>query len=288
VVSFSAGCTGYMTSCSCCPQLRRDPFSVPSAVLRDKIELLSDARTTLIAPSRWMAVRARESRLFRRAADLIVVPNCVDILVFGRHSAAEARHTLGLSSEATYVLCVVDQGLQTRKGIHLLGQIMQACAQDPRFQAARGRLLWVGPKLQMRPAGTRGSSDCVSVGRRSSTTSCLEACRARAQSDQIRPLVVVQDSSAAGGDLSPAVAPRGRTAACASPPRRLPAHNRLSRRVRPHHQRRFRRSIRPRGRQTECDGRRVTAGPGISLCRPRGCPRCCRQCCSRAATLGHV
>jgi len=141
---FPAGCDGYTATCAHCPQLRNDPLSVPANVLRDKLDLLSDADMTLIAPSAWMAARAQESRVFQHAKRMAVIPNCVDTRVFVRQPAAEVRQAFGLAEDATYILCVADQGLQSRKGFDLLGQILQRCSADPRFQAAHGSLLLVG------------------------------------------------------------------------------------------------------------------------------------------------
>jgi len=76
-------------------------------------------RLTLIAPSRWMAERARQSLLLADRR-IEVIPYCVDTALYRPRDRAEARAALGLPATGPLVLFVGDTG-DPRKGFrHLL------------------------------------------------------------------------------------------------------------------------------------------------------------------------
>lgn len=155
---FPAGCRGFESSCSSCPQLRSDPYALPAAVLRDKRELWANpSRLTLVAPSRWIAAEAARSTLFRSVPEPVVIPNGVDPRVFRPVPKEDARAALGLPVSGTYVLCGAAHGEEKRKGLDLLRRVLRDAAEDPRFRAAEARILHVGEL----PAGWRGTDENV-------------------------------------------------------------------------------------------------------------------------------
>ena len=137
---YPAGCAGFETSCSGCPQLRTDPFDIPAAVLADKVGLLDVRDVTLVAPSSWMAERARSSALFRSAPRIEVVRPGIDTDVFRPRGKAEARILLGLPQDRAYVFCGADQGGEVRKGVPSLARVLADASRHP---AVRGRRIAV-------------------------------------------------------------------------------------------------------------------------------------------------
>ena len=141
---FPAGCVQFRESCSACPQLRCDPFGLPAAVLRDKLEFLTAANLTVVAPSLWIAGQARESALFRSCPRIEVIPNGIDTQVFRPRPQREARAALGVPVEGNYLLCGANYGEEKRKGFELLTRVLSEAVRDPRFLRAGARVLWVG------------------------------------------------------------------------------------------------------------------------------------------------
>ena len=130
---YTAGCEKYLQDCAICPQLTDDPFNLPAAVLRDKLEFFKGANLTIITPSRWLAACARESRLFK---DLRVeaIPNSLETDVFSPLSKAKARESMGLAAETVTLLFGAEYGTEKRKGFRELMAAIQFCLKDAEFQ----------------------------------------------------------------------------------------------------------------------------------------------------------
>ena len=141
---YPAGCAGFESSCSRCPQLRTDPFDVPAAVLADKIELLDVRDLTLVAPSSWIAEQARASALFSAAPRIEVVRYGIDTDVFRPRGQAEARDALGLPQERAYVFCGADHGGEMRKGVPSLARVLADVSRHPAMRGRRVAVLCVG------------------------------------------------------------------------------------------------------------------------------------------------
>ena len=124
--------------------MRCDPFGLPAAVLRDKVEFLTAANLTVVAPSLWIAGQARESALFRSCPRIEVIPNGIDTQVFRPRPQREARAALGVPVEGNYLLCGANHGEEKRKGFDLLTRVLREAVHDPRFLRAGARVLWVG------------------------------------------------------------------------------------------------------------------------------------------------
>ncbi len=138
---YSAGCEGYRHDCAACPQLADDVYELPSAVLQDKLAYFQDAHMTVVTPSRWLAERAAESKLFG-AQRIEVIPNSVNTDVYLPIPKAEAKHRLGIGAEVATLLFGAQDGREKRKGFAVLLEALQACLGDERIQklAANGRL----------------------------------------------------------------------------------------------------------------------------------------------------
>lgn len=112
---YSYACERWRTGCGNCPNLAEYP-GVPrdATALNWRVKRRIYARTDLVivAPSRWIAERAKESPLLGRYR-VEVVPNGVDTEFFAAGRRAEARERFGLAAKEKVVLI---SSLQARKG----------------------------------------------------------------------------------------------------------------------------------------------------------------------------
>ncbi|MDB5071474.1 MAG: glucosyltransferase [Candidatus Eremiobacteraeota bacterium] len=155
---FPAGCEGYTGDCAGCPQLVRDPFEVTATTLSDKKTLWAGGRPTFIAPSRYMAERARRSAVAQCAAASIVhIPYGIDVDRFRPQPKAAARRALGLPVDGTYVLCGSNYNAEQRKGLRFLDGVLAAATARSRPDSSKLTLLTVGePKLDLHDADGAG------------------------------------------------------------------------------------------------------------------------------------
>ncbi|MBJ6727309.1 glycosyltransferase family 4 protein [Geomesophilobacter sediminis] len=122
-------CTRYADACGACPVLcSRQPDDLSAAVLRRKKAAWNGLDLTLVAPSRWMAERARLSSLFRDAP-VEVIPNGIDVERYRPVPQEQARRELSLPQDKMLVLFGA-KGVTSdaNKGFHLLTQALQQLA----------------------------------------------------------------------------------------------------------------------------------------------------------------
>jgi glycosyltransferase involved in cell wall biosynthesis len=148
---FPAGCEGYVADCAHCPQLARDPFQITATTLRDKKTLWSGVRPTFVAPSRYVAERARSSAVAQHAgASIVHIPHGIDVEAFQPRSKAAARRELGVPVDGFYVLCGSNYNSETRKGLRFLDRILAAAKARSQLAPSELKLLTVGePKLEL-------------------------------------------------------------------------------------------------------------------------------------------
>ena len=130
---YSAGCEKYQTDCVECPQLSDDPFNLPAAILKDKLEIFKDADLTIVTPSRWMAECARMSRLFKDLK-VEVIPNSLETDIYTPLSKSEAKEEIGISPEAFTMLFGAIDGSEKRKGFFELANAIKFCLNEDVFQ----------------------------------------------------------------------------------------------------------------------------------------------------------
>jgi glycosyltransferase involved in cell wall biosynthesis len=138
---FALSCEAYRARCGRCPRLRF-PGALDASRMQHsaKAWALESARLTAVAPSQWIAERARVSSLFRRFA-IRHIPTAVDFEVFRPLPAADARELLGLDPAAEWIGFVAAGGLSdARKG----GKDAVEVVRRLRAQGRDARLLLVG------------------------------------------------------------------------------------------------------------------------------------------------
>ena len=145
---YRAGCEGFTRECSPCPQLNKDPFHLPSAVLRNKLQRWR-GNLHIVTPSRWLGDTALRSRVFSRFP-VHVIPNSLDTDLFCPGSRGEARRELGIPGESICILFTAGALDVKRKGFLLLVDALKRCVADPSMgELIRGGkvvLLTVGKK----------------------------------------------------------------------------------------------------------------------------------------------
>ena len=138
---YDDGCSRFTDRCGACPQLgSADASDLSRANWERKAAAYAGANVQVVCPSRWLAEEARRSSLLGRF-DITVVPHGVDTAEYAPRDAAAARPALGIPSGARVVLFAADSTRDTRKGLHLLLDVLQGLAGslDELFLLSMGR-----------------------------------------------------------------------------------------------------------------------------------------------------
>ena len=122
-------CTRYREGCGSCPVLRSSRENdLSRRVWNRKQKAWHGLDLTLIAPSRWMAERARASSLFRDAR-IEVIPNGLDVNRFKPADKQAARAILSLPRDKKLILFGAKSATSDpNKGFHLLVQALHELA----------------------------------------------------------------------------------------------------------------------------------------------------------------
>ena len=120
---FPAGCGGFRTDCSECPQLRSNYFHATKHALQAMSEALESQHITFVAPSSWIADRFKASSMGRRH-EMRIIPYGVDTNLFVKQSRVLARKALGLTEEAQYILLASNSFAEKRKGLDLASEVL--------------------------------------------------------------------------------------------------------------------------------------------------------------------
>lgn len=122
-------CTRFRESCGACPVLgsaRENDLS--RRIWQRKLQAWHDLNLTIIAPSRWMAARAKTSSLFCTTR-VEVIPNGIDSTIFKPADKNSAREFFSLSQDKRLVLFGAKGATSDRnKGFHLLSEAMRNLA----------------------------------------------------------------------------------------------------------------------------------------------------------------
>ncbi|KAF0218746.1 MAG: group 1 glycosyl [Geobacteraceae bacterium] len=130
---YSAGCDGYTRDCRNCPQLSNDPYSLPNAILKDKLELFEGFPLTIASPSRWLADCARKSALFRNCR-IEVIPNSIETDIYTPISKDDAKAALEIDPKNIVLMFGADSGNEKRKGFAELEAALARARTNPLFE----------------------------------------------------------------------------------------------------------------------------------------------------------
>ena len=136
----SNDCTGYRTACGACPVLASSrPWDLSRWLLTGKTRAWRGLPIVPVAPSKWLAERARCSSIFR-GHEIAVVSHGVDRSVYRPWDRETARRLIGLP-DGQLVMFSAAKGLHTpQKGIDAVRRIMSRVRQ----QLPQVRLLVMG------------------------------------------------------------------------------------------------------------------------------------------------
>jgi glycosyltransferase involved in cell wall biosynthesis len=125
-------CTRFQESCGSCPILgsaRENDLS--HIIWQRKRQAWHDLNLTIIAPSRWMATRAKASSLFCNKR-VEVIPNGIDITTYKPSDKNSARDFFSLPQDKKLVLFGARGVTSDRnKGFHLFAEAIDKLAADP-------------------------------------------------------------------------------------------------------------------------------------------------------------
>ena len=124
---YTAGCEKFAQDCASCPQLRRDIYGMPAAILRDKAASFQDGRITIVALSEWMKREAERSSLFANSR-VELIPNGLDTSIYAADVRAGAKAALGIDENSIALMFGAAHGRSKRKGFDLLAQSIERLA----------------------------------------------------------------------------------------------------------------------------------------------------------------
>lgn len=156
---FSAGCGGFKTDCSECPQLRSNYFHATKYALQAMSEALESQNITFVAPSAWIADQFKASSMGHRHK-MRVIPYGVDTNLFLKQSRVLARKALGLSEKAQYILLASNSFAEKRKGLYLASEVLtklHALSNQGGQSTQNCRLLFCGEAAPQIPGWTADS-----------------------------------------------------------------------------------------------------------------------------------
>lgn len=154
-------CTRYESSCGKCPTLGSSRFiDLSSWVWKRKREVFKRMNLTLVAPSSWMADKARSSSLFG-SSRIEVIPNGLDTTVYKPHDRQYARQLLGLPQDKKIIAFNAMAGCEDpNKGFGLLMEAIRLLKQSDHCKDSM--LMVVGSRV---PEATAVEIPYVSLGR---------------------------------------------------------------------------------------------------------------------------
>jgi glycosyltransferase involved in cell wall biosynthesis len=138
---FPADCRNYEKTCTNCPQLKWDCGGLIEYGRSSLMQAVQTAQVHFVAPSSWMRDMAASSANAREN-DISVIPYGVDQKIFSPGKQSEARRSLGLDCEATYILLAAHSVDERRKGCLEAVAILKRLAQHEvlRDQIAVGKI----------------------------------------------------------------------------------------------------------------------------------------------------
>jgi glycosyltransferase involved in cell wall biosynthesis len=130
---YADGCERYRDSCGQCPKLESTrAWDISRWTWRRKSKGWRDAEITVVAPSSWLADRARESSLFcdRR---IEVIPNGLDTDVYSPTDPELGRRLFGLPKQKRLILFGAQATDDPRKGFGLLRHALERLEDRGRY-----------------------------------------------------------------------------------------------------------------------------------------------------------
>lgn len=121
---YSGDCQRFKQACGQCPQLKsHSSIDLSGLLLKSKAKRWAGGNLTIVAPSHWMAEKAKSSRLFGDR-DIRVIATGVDCSIFRPYTSKDARKLLNLPLDQPLLLLGASDALKNpRKGSGILAHI---------------------------------------------------------------------------------------------------------------------------------------------------------------------
>lgn len=124
---YDDNCGRYMETCGECPRFGASRIFDRSADIwrrkKESYAAIPAGKLHLVAPSKWMSQRVRQSSLLRDIP-VSVIPNPIDIEMFSPADKSYVRQSLGFDQKAIIVLCVAHSFRNPHKGIAELVDVL--------------------------------------------------------------------------------------------------------------------------------------------------------------------
>jgi len=123
---YSGDCSRFTVGCGRCPQVvAPGPRDVSYHSLASKRRALRNKNIHVIAPSQWLSELARASDVFPPHTTYHVIRYGFDLEVFRPIDKRQARHQLGIDTQATLIAFGCEDVTNHRKGFSLLREALQ-------------------------------------------------------------------------------------------------------------------------------------------------------------------
>jgi|GEM_PF-134369 len=131
---YSSGCKNFMIECADCPQVENDPYDIPRAVFRDKLEFFRKNAITFVTPSQWLKQTAESSRLLN-GFRIEVISNSVETDIFVPSSKMQAKKEIGLDPGILTILFGAISVDEKRKGFSALEETFRYVKENHRLNS---------------------------------------------------------------------------------------------------------------------------------------------------------
>jgi glycosyltransferase involved in cell wall biosynthesis len=143
---YSAGCDRYTSSCHDCPQIIGEGTQLSTDWMEAKRFMLNRKDMTVTAPSKWLAVEASKSSVFRNAR-VEALPNTIDVNRFFPADPEERvvlRKRLGLTQDELVAVVISQNFEEQRKGYAVLLDALEDLNRRGDLEGKKLTLLCVG------------------------------------------------------------------------------------------------------------------------------------------------
>lgn len=131
---YDDSCGKFINSCGRCPQLNSNAFDISSIIHARKSRCWQGMPMTIVAPSKWLALEAQRSSLFR-SLRIEVIPHGTDLSLFKPIDKNVAKEILSLDTRRRYALFgVVGDTKDLRKGYQYLEPALKRLASMKGFE----------------------------------------------------------------------------------------------------------------------------------------------------------
>jgi glycosyltransferase involved in cell wall biosynthesis len=137
VCHHSHDCHGYRDSCARCPQVRGVFRPAVERKLSSKILGSHFPNFAIVAPTKWLATRAKESTVFQNQR-IETIPNPIDALFFEPSQLENSAKILAKFTAEDFVVCTVAADLSnSAKGVSSLVKTFQDLKSEACFDSAK-------------------------------------------------------------------------------------------------------------------------------------------------------